>query len=395
MNLHSLNPQYFLERRYEKRIFGLIGSLFNGVLNYESQQNTNAANYRINERNINAAKEAATTAFNRQRQLIQEQNEYNSFSNQRKLMEEAGYNPNSLVGGAAGSAVSSGSTNAPQAEIPSPIPMQAAKFQFAQDFANIKSVLADAKLKEAQTEKTNSETVGQNIENDFNTIQTVLQSKWGDIEREYNLNELDSRRALNDAQRYVQNSVSSLNMDELYNMRPKEAAKVVADTLTSQSQSLLNQIQAAKTQEEKELLAKRYALDLRIAASTIALNYAQSYNLRTNADLWQPNKVLGSSTGLLYRNAMQVYDTNTYGKGLAKYNYMKVKTSYDTIFSQWVKTAASNLRAAGLRNDYINAMLDPSNPLSGVWHTLSNATDALPMSSGWLKPDPVMSLTPP
>lgn len=336
MNLHFLNPQYFLERRYEKRFWSLLGSAVSSLGNFFSNERTNAQNERINERNIQASKEAATTAFNRQRQLIQEQNEYNSYANQRKLMQEAGYNPNSLVSGSAGTAVSSGSTNAPQAEIPSPIPMQAAKFQLAQDFANIKSVLADAKLKEAQTEKTNSETTGQQLQNDWQVVANDIQKDFGRLKAEYDLNESDSRRALNDSQRLVQNTQWSLNMDELYNMRPNEAAKLISSSLVDKSQSLLNEAMAAKTDQERDLLLKNYVLQCRIAASTIALNYAQAANTRNNTALW-------SNGGPLFKHAV---NQNT----MSAYDAAKVKHLYNNVLGTYSAALRDQLKAAGAQS---------------------------------------------
>lgn len=130
-------------------IAGVV-SLFSSIFGAKSQSSTNKMNYLINRENQIFSDQQATLSYNRQRTLIREQNEYNSYANQRKLMEEGGFNPYNLVGSAGGTAVSSSSTQAPQASQPSPIAMQAYKLDLAAAFASIQNSLSDAALKQAQ-----------------------------------------------------------------------------------------------------------------------------------------------------------------------------------------------------------------------------------------------------
>ncbi len=135
----------------------LIGSLFSSGSNAAAVNATNRANMAINKMNNQFNHDENTLAYNRQRQLISEQNEYNSFANQRKLMEQAGYNPNNLVGGTAGTAVSSSSTATNAASAAPSHAMQAPDLSALGNIANIGLTVAQTKLMEAQASKTAKE----------------------------------------------------------------------------------------------------------------------------------------------------------------------------------------------------------------------------------------------
>lgn len=139
-------------------LFGLLGSGISAASNVAAVNATNRANMAINKMNNQFNHDENTLAYQRQRQLINEQNEYNSYSNQRSLMEQAGYNPNSLVGSTAGTAVSSSSTNTNAAQAASPIAMQAAKLDLANSFAAIQSTLSQAALNDAQARNLDANT---------------------------------------------------------------------------------------------------------------------------------------------------------------------------------------------------------------------------------------------
>lgn len=92
------------------------------------------------------AKRAATLAFNRQRQLIDEANEYNKPINQMARLEEAGLNPN-LVYENGAQTLSANIGAPPQAKTFGP---EAVKFDILQDIATLKNL-------DRQAEKTQAE----------------------------------------------------------------------------------------------------------------------------------------------------------------------------------------------------------------------------------------------
>lgn len=134
-------------------MFGLIGSGLNAIANIFNQNQINKANMAMQNKQLQFNHDEAALAYQRQRSLIAEQNEYNSFSNQRQLMEQAGYNPNSLVGGTAGTAVSSGSTSSSPATGSIGNPAVAAKLDLASVFAQLESLKSQKDLNDANAEK--------------------------------------------------------------------------------------------------------------------------------------------------------------------------------------------------------------------------------------------------
>lgn len=128
---------------------GAFGDIASGILGIKSQKSanktnlaiareTNQANERINERNAVL-----------QEYLLKEQQRYNSFVNQRKMLEEAGYNPADLVANGASSAQSG------LASAPTPIPQQSAQVSPIDysSFGNIAHRAADLMSKQQSLER--------------------------------------------------------------------------------------------------------------------------------------------------------------------------------------------------------------------------------------------------
>lgn len=93
-------------------LLGAIGSLAGNVLGFSSTRSTNKTNMKIAQMNNDFAAAEAEKNRNFQAQQWQKQfdatNKYNTPSNQRALLEEAGYNPYALLGGT--NAMTSGAT---------------------------------------------------------------------------------------------------------------------------------------------------------------------------------------------------------------------------------------------------------------------------------------------
>lgn len=144
-----------------------VGPALDAAVGLINQNSVNKNNRRINRENNQFNHDEAVLAFERQRQLINEQNEYNSYSNIRGRMEDAGLNPARMFGeSSAGVSNSSSSVNAPSASAASPIAMQAAKINLAQDMANLEMTRAQTGLIDAQAKEIAPNAASQRALND-------------------------------------------------------------------------------------------------------------------------------------------------------------------------------------------------------------------------------------
>ena len=129
--------------------------------------------------------------FKDQQQMIREQNEYNSYANQRKLMEEAGLNPMLMY--------QNGTSGALQSEVANPqVPNAPLKVGLGQSLGQgidrgIQTMmsLAQIRLLESQIKKNESETEGQNILNRYTPQQYEQQLRKGEIDIEYTKSLID------------------------------------------------------------------------------------------------------------------------------------------------------------------------------------------------------------
>lgn len=262
-------------------LLGGIGSMFSrNKANKENMRFTREENQK--DRDFNH--QEAELSFNRQKQLIDAQNEYNSFVNQRKLAEAAGLNPYRLFdNGASGTAVSSGSTDAPQATAgggrnaviqptfnPSDYQaMSSAALNFAQaKFTNHQMGLTDASTRLVQ------------MQSDMQSLQNEVFSEYGKWEARLRLQESDARIAFTDAETALTKINERLSKFNLEEMLPEQVSNIVADTILKTSQSFLNDSIRFKTDQDREQAFKSFNLQMSLLASSIALNYASSYNQR-------------------------------------------------------------------------------------------------------------------
>lgn len=259
---------------------GAVGDIVSGLF-------SGHANRKENRRNRQFAHDEAVLAHQRQLEIMDKQNEYNTPLAQRKRMQEAGFSPWAMTAGdMAGSATSSGASGGAQANSPSSIP---ASFG---NFGGLMNVL-QAKMMESQINKTNAETnklgyesEGQRIENTFNEIQTNLLKAYGKIEKEIGLDVQDSIRAMNDAQRQLFVVNQKLGQFDLEHLRPAQVSNYVASSLLSGSQASLNKLLEAKTDAERKHILNQISVENNMMWSSIALNNARIRNLNEQARLY-------------------------------------------------------------------------------------------------------------
>lgn len=285
---------------YQPRFF--FGELFGGLLGMGSTAMSNAANARENQKNRDFQHDEAELAYQRQRTLIQEQNEYNSYSNQKKLMQDAGYNPYNLVGGTAGTAVSSSSTNAPQAGSAPSHAMRGLDPATLSAFANIglttaeiNKTNAEANLIDSQTQKTQTEAaVNRTIER-LNKQYFDSNEKWLDFERSTGIKLQDAQTQKFDADRKFRQTVeTSLAYDELFHMRPAQYSNTVADSWLKQTQSDLNRIMSHKAEFDMKAKLRELGLQAGLYAA-MSFDYYASGRLKQTQNIGQGvlNQVYG------------------------------------------------------------------------------------------------------
>lgn len=336
-------------------ILGPIASIGSGLINFFSGKSNNDDIAWENTKNRQYDWTKFQTSIGYQDKWRKEDKEWNSYANQRRLLTDAGYNPNALFNSASMLSSSNGSASAPSGGAPSVGYPSPSHLQFDPGLIN---VIADAKLKEKQadnieadTKKKESETEGQGLQNEYQKVANSIFKLYGEEDFKLGMNFKDAQRAVFDAQRLVLGVQQSLYYDELFNMRPKEALKLVAETNASNASSLLSKAQAAKTEDERLLLSKRFALETLVANSTVALNYANAYYSRTQADLWQPNFDINGKTGILFRKSF--IETNQ-----ARFNYRKSNEVYDATFEAWKDCTINTLKAHGLYNANLASALE-------------------------------------
>lgn len=129
--------------------------------------------------------------FRDQQQMIREQNDYNSYANQRKLMEEAGLNPMLMY--------QNGTSGGLQSEVANPqVPNAPLNVGIGQSLGQgidrgIQTMmsLAQVRLLESQIKKNESETVGQDIFNRYTPQQFEQQLRKGEVDIDYTKSLID------------------------------------------------------------------------------------------------------------------------------------------------------------------------------------------------------------
>lgn len=185
---------------------GIIGSAGNLGASIVGAVSAN----KMQKRQFEQQKQLYEQQFKDQRQVIAEQNAYNSPAHQRKLLEQAGLNPMLMY--------QNGSSQSIQSEVANPQVPDAPRYAGAgeiiaggvQKGIDTMMSLAQLRLLESQIRKTDSETAGQDISNRYTPQQYEQQLRKGEVDIDYtthlidkaiqDINESGSRVELNKAQ---------------------------------------------------------------------------------------------------------------------------------------------------------------------------------------------------
>lgn len=325
----------------------IVGPVVSAVTGAISNDSNNKAIKEENAKQRQFSHDEAILAHNRQLEIMDKQNDWNSYTNQRRLLTDAGYNPNALFNSSSTLSASSGASGGAQASAPSIGMPNPTRFDIG-TLSDAALKMSQAKNIDADTKKKEAEAKGQDLQNSY---QEVV-NKFQESNIKLDMDKKDSERALNDAQRLATHTSQMLDFDELHNLRPVEVAKRIAETNSSNSSAALSRIQAAKTDKERELLVKQYYLQLMVANATVANLYAQKAYTDTQRSLWEPG-------GVLYNGSKADSDL----KGL---NYKVKKDLFDATFDEFRYNLKKQLITIGVYNDKINEMLNDGKSLNYI-----------------------------
>lgn len=327
---------------------GLVGT----VLTNHTNQDINMSNHAFSEKQ-------ASIAFARQNQLIDKQNAYNSPKNQVFLYKQAGLNPQNIMAGSAGTAVSTSSTTPSMGSTPSSIPMQSFD-------AGTIGALSDMQLKAAQARNLDADTAKKNEESNLVKNETAylksqeqyqqmvnnLYKNYGKVEKILDLEQKDLTNANLKAQATGAKISNDLMKYDLTEIKPAELAQISASTLNTQAQKYLADMQAAKTDEERKYISRKFALECRLVNAQVMMYVANARQASAQADYTSTQSSLWKPGGLLFRGQQ----AQTFGQ-IRDYNLTaKYRDDFDERFRSEL---SSIIQSNYARYNYFNRRNDP------------------------------------
>lgn len=331
-------------------IFGMIGSAIGAITGAVSQNHANKVNQRENQKDRDFQHKEAELAFQRQKQLIDQQNQYNSYSNQRKLAEQAGLNPNRIFDqGSAGIATSSSSTDSPQASgMPgrsvSPV-LSAQDIQSASaaalNFANAALANKQEEAVGAQIGYTSEATKQILLQNISQDLQNEIFKEFGRYEKILGLKQKDAEVAFTDAQTDLTKVNKSLSKYNLDNILPAQQANLTVDTVLKDTNARLNEVLTAKTDQDRKLALGKYNAEVQLIFASIARERATAYNQRMQGrqagimgDLYTPGS---PGYQLMHNNAAAA----SWESHINKYRYLSERDIYDGLMDRYISSMQS------------------------------------------------------
>lgn len=331
-------------------IFGMLGSIFSSVTGAVSQNHANKVNQRENQKDREFQHREAELSFQRQKQLIDEQNQYNSYANQRKLAEQAGLNPNRIFDqGAAGIATSSASTDAPQASgmtgrsvssVLSAQDIQSASAA-ALNFANAKLANKQEEAVGAQIGYTTESTKQVHLQNISQNLQNEIFKEFGRYEKILDLKYKDAQVAFTDAQTDLTKVNKSLSKYNLDNILPVQQTNITVDTVLKDTYARLNEALTSKTDQDRKLALGKYNAEIQLIFASIARERATAYNQRMQGrqsgimgDLYTP----GAPGYNLMHNESAAASWNSH---INKYKYLSERDIYNGLMDSYIATMKS------------------------------------------------------
>lgn len=301
-------------------LIGAGGSLLGGALGYFAQQKANATNRQIAWQNNMLQRELFERNLGFQERMFHEANEWNTFKNQRKRLEEAGYNPASLFGNNASSSASPmNGSSIPQMHVPTMMPEDALGRGVASAVGSGVGVLSalatarkdnaeatgktiqnatEAAIRKAQLEQLGKQNEAKEIENAFQegTFNDRMQAiHLANRVADQTVDKLESEKKLADAQKAVEDSKLELNEKE--KARLVEATRLLIEEQKTQ----------VTTQEMQKALGYKYVEEGKLAAVTAWYN---KYMAPHQAGALDAQAGMNKALGILYgtQNAGETID---------------------------------------------------------------------------------------
>ena len=365
-------------------IFGMIGSAISAITGAVSQNHANKVNQQENQKDRDFQHNEAELSFQRQKQLIDQQNQYNSYSNQRKLAEQAGLNPNRIFDqGAAGIATSSSSTDSPQASgMPgrsvSPV-FSAQDIQSASaaalNFANAALANKQEEAVGAQIGYTSEATKQIRLQNISQDLQNEIFKEFGRYEKILGLKQKDAQVAFTDAQTDLTKVNKSLSKYNLDNILPAQQANLTVDTVLKDTNARLNEVLTAKTDQDRKLALGKYNAEVQLIFASIARERATAYNQRMQGrqagimgNLYTPGS---PGYQLMHNNAAAA----SWDSHINKYRYLSERDIYDGLMDRYISSMQSRY-GLDVKNTFVRQV-----PIFGP--VLRAADSYLPFVSGY------------
>lgn len=363
----NLPPRGGSSFKLSGNMWGAIAGAASGILGLFGNKKNNDAIAAENEKNRQWQAEQATIAFNRQRQLTKEQNEWNSYKNQRKLMEEAGYNPNLMVSGTAGVSQSNSSTNAPQANTPvTGMPSSVMSPEVINTLANASLLDSERRKNDAEINLIGSQNINQQLQNFYDTVR----NNSAELEKKLDLGLKEISITLSSSQVSLNKILEDLNRYDLNNLKPAQVNNILADTVAKETQAGLNRALEAKTKSDQELSWKQYSLQTGLIFSVIAVN-------RANAAYLGQKRINESVGGVLHNLwGMQSFTSHQQGRmfgantSMTYFERDKAKNLFESLRGNFVKYLNTYYNVAGSRLSTFRT--DTDNVFYNVFSTALN-----------------------
>lgn len=257
---------------------GGLGSAIGGIASAWSQDKANKRNIAMQRETnrLNYQMFQEQNAFNEK--MFNAANEWNSPINQRKMLEDAGFNPASLFGANIGAAnpVNSGSPNAAVSPQMQPIDFNQIASAAIQSFAALK----ETEKVDAEIRKTDEETKGFAIDNETKgEINQATLKKLG----------LDSSKVQAETENIgYKNAVDAASVEADVLTREETANRALADAQKAQSDAVVAGIKARLEEDygpkRAELEYQNLQKEFELKAAQIGTENAQQYMYRKTGD---------------------------------------------------------------------------------------------------------------
>ena len=231
--------------------------LLGGILGLGSQQSANEQNIKIAQMNNAFNERMLEKQMRYNTQMWHAQNLYNSASQQRYRLEQAGLNPYMMMnGGDAGTASSASGITPPTAT-----PVQVQPLDYGQAFSRLASSVGDyyqVKNLDAQTKQIQSITEGVDIENRFKAVQAFAEV--------YKLFSEGGKNTAQTARQLIEN-------DWLPKLLDIGVRKGESEINLNASVEALNRVNEAKGQKELKWIDEQSAANIALTMSATYKNY--------------------------------------------------------------------------------------------------------------------------